>query len=88
MHETPARVGSGAPIDLIAQEVGHCDPKKTGNDKEVSKDSDKQTRGFIAEKRGIEKRFGGKQTEDTERPNSKEFLQESKHQYVTDRQND
>src|SRR4029077_8524141 len=86
MHESPTRVILGAPSDLIAQQIRHRHPKKTRDDKQVRKQSDKQPARFVAKKCGIEKRLGGEQAENAKRAHSQKFLHKAQDEHITNRQ--
>src|ERR1700726_1308640 len=88
MHEPPTRVILRAPSDLIAQQIRHRHPKKTRNDKQVRKDSDKQPARFVAKKCGIEKRLGGEQAKNAKRAHSQKFLHKAQDEHITNRQSD
>src|ERR1051326_1526892 len=64
--EAPPAVAARTPVDLIAHQIRHRDPKEADDDQDVSKHGHEQPAGFIPEKGRVEERFGPKQKQDAE----------------------
>src|SRR5438552_331742 len=84
----PAESGTRTPINLVAEQVRHCDPEQAGDDKQISEHGHEQTARFITQKRRVEQRLSGKQTKNSKRAHRKKFLDEPQDKHVTDRQCD
>ena len=76
MNDAPADVTACNPVDLIAQQVRHHYPNKTGNDQQIREHGDEQTTCLIAKERGLEKRLGCEQTKNSERAHGQKFFHE------------
>src|SRR5207302_2996272 len=85
---SPARVTLRAPIDLIPQQVRHCDPKKAGNDQQVSEHGQEQASGFVAEEGRFKERFGREQTKNAECAHSEKFFDEPQYQHIANGEHD
>jgi hypothetical protein len=86
VHDAPARIAPRAPVDLIAQEVRHCHPKQAGNDHQISQHCEEQSARLVAKEGRFQERFGREQADDAERAHREKFLNKSKHEHVTDGQ--
>src|SRR6266849_3630483 len=73
MHEATTDHTARTPIDLITQQVGHCYPKKSGDDQQVSENRDKQSARLVTKETCLEKRFSGEQTKNAESANREKF---------------
>src|SRR3954467_8686382 len=82
--KAPPAVGPRAPIDLVAQQIGHRHPDEAGDDQDIGKDSHEQAAGFVSEKGGIEQRFGREKEKNPERARGQKLVHEPQHEKKSD----
>src|SRR5439155_18763125 len=86
MQTAPAENAARAPVDLIAKNIGDCDPEQAGDDQHVGEHCYEQPACFVTQKGRIEQRFGGQQAKNSKRANCEKFIDETQGEPVTDRQ--